>query len=238
MPATRYLIVNADDFGQSPGVNRGILEAHERGIVTSTSLMVSWPAAVEAASLDRAHPRLSIGLHVDLCEWAYKEDGWVMVYARVPVDDRAAVEEEMRHQLATFRRLVDRDPTHIDSHQHVHREEPVRSILASIAEKLNVPLRHYSPTVNYCGNFYGQTGKGQPLPATITVEGLLETLAGLPSGFTELGCHPGLDPELASTYGSERAQEVRTLCDPRVRAALAALGIELRSFASLGREGS
>ena len=47
--AERYLVVNADDFGRSEGVNRGILRAHERGIVTSTSLMVRWPAAEHAA---------------------------------------------------------------------------------------------------------------------------------------------------------------------------------------------
>jgi predicted glycoside hydrolase/deacetylase ChbG (UPF0249 family) len=231
MAANRYLIVNADDFGQSPGVNRGIIEAHERGIVSSASLMVRWPAATEAASLARAHPRLSIGLHVDLCEWAYQEERWVLVYARVPVEDRAAVEAEVRRQLATFRRLVGRNPTHLDSHQHVHQEEPVRSILTGVAEKLNVPLRHYSPTVQYCGRFYGQTGKGQPFPESITVEGLLETLAGLPLGFTELGCHPGMGEQPASMYNSERAQEVKTLCDPRVRAALAVEGIDLRSFA-------
>ena len=63
---TRQLIVNADDFGQSHSVNRGILAAHERGIVTSTSLMVRWPAAAKAAALGRTHPRLSLGLHVDL----------------------------------------------------------------------------------------------------------------------------------------------------------------------------
>ena len=48
MTAPRSLIVNADDFGQSRGVNRGVIEAHERGIVTSASLMVRWPAAESA----------------------------------------------------------------------------------------------------------------------------------------------------------------------------------------------
>jgi len=42
---TRFLIVNADDFGQSPGINRGIIKAHADGIVTSVSLMVRWPAS-------------------------------------------------------------------------------------------------------------------------------------------------------------------------------------------------
>jgi len=59
----RLLIVNADDFGQSPGVTRGIVEAHERGIVSSTSMMVRWPAAKESASYARMHPRLGVGEH-------------------------------------------------------------------------------------------------------------------------------------------------------------------------------
>jgi hypothetical protein len=61
------LIVNADDFGLSGGVNAGIMAAHEHGIVTSASLMVRWPAARYAAG----HPRMSLGLHLDLGEWAF-----------------------------------------------------------------------------------------------------------------------------------------------------------------------
>ncbi|MGA2658858.1 MAG: ChbG/HpnK family deacetylase, partial [Verrucomicrobiota bacterium] len=55
----RGLIVNADDFGLDPGVNRGIIKSHEYGIVTSASLMVRWPAAAEAAAYAREHPELS-----------------------------------------------------------------------------------------------------------------------------------------------------------------------------------
>ena len=58
MRTGRLLIVNADDFGQTAGVNRGVIEAHDRGIVTSASLMVRWPAAAEAASFARARPAL------------------------------------------------------------------------------------------------------------------------------------------------------------------------------------
>ena len=49
MNANKKLIVNADDFGQSPGINKGIIKAREKGIVTSASLLVRYPAAVEAA---------------------------------------------------------------------------------------------------------------------------------------------------------------------------------------------
>ena len=64
------------------------------------------------------------------------------------------------------------------------------------------------------------------------MEALTKVFASLPPGVTELACHPGLDDELQSTYRSERVQELRVLCDPRVRAALAAEEIELCSFAS------
>ncbi len=57
----KRLIVNADDFGRSPGINRGILETHLRGIVTSTTVMVNFPDA--APGLERAlteAPRLAL----------------------------------------------------------------------------------------------------------------------------------------------------------------------------------
>src|SRR5918998_1744630 len=160
MLSKRCLIVNADDFGRSPGVNRGIIEAHEHGIVTSASLMVRWPAAAEAAAYGREHPDLSLGLHIDLSEWAYRDGDWRAVYEVALAEDIAAVADEVDRQLATFHRLVGQDPTHIDSHQHAHRWEPVRSVLIELARKLAVPLRHCSPAVRYCGDFYGQTGKG------------------------------------------------------------------------------
>jgi predicted glycoside hydrolase/deacetylase ChbG (UPF0249 family) len=64
----RTLIVNADDFGLTSGVNAGIARAHEEGILTSASLMVRWPAAAEAAAYAARTPGLSVGLHVDLGE--------------------------------------------------------------------------------------------------------------------------------------------------------------------------
>src|SRR6266849_943322 len=91
----RYLIVNADDFGQSHGVNRGIIEAHEHGVVTSASLMVRWPAADEAVVYSRAHRELSLGLHLDLGEWVYREDAWVPLYEVVPLNNTKAVADEV-----------------------------------------------------------------------------------------------------------------------------------------------
>lgn len=233
MVAKRYLIVNADDFGQSPGVNRGVIESHEHGIVTSASLMVRWPSAVEAAAYSRERPRLSLGIHLDLGEWAYRNETWVPLYEVVPLDDVTLVADEVSRQLDAFRRLVGKEPTHIDSHQHVHLREPLRSIAGEVARSLGIPLRSCSPEIRYCGDFYGQTAEGRPYPEAISVNGLAKILAALPPGLTELGCHPGERDDLDTMYGSERVEEVKVLCDSRVRAIIAAMGIELRSFSNI-----
>lgn len=233
--AARALIVNADDFGQSPGINRGVIAAHERGIVTSASLMVRWPDAAAAAAYARGRPDLSLGLHVDLVEWAFRDE-WVPVYQVISTDDASAVAQEVARQLAAFIALVGRPPTHLDSHQHVHRSEPVRSILATCAGELGVPLRQHAAALRYAGDFYGQTGTGFPYHEAIEVDALVRVIEGLPPGVTELGCHPGLGmgaDGLDTMYRFEREREVAVLCDPRVRAAIVAAGIRLCSFRDL-----
>lgn len=228
----RRLIVNADDFGLSAGINRGIIDAHEKGIVTGASLMVRGAAAAAAADYARANERLSVGLHIDLAEWFYRDDAWRPLYQVVDPTDQGAVEGEARRQLAAFIALVGRSPTHLDSHQHVHREEPLRSVAEQLAKELDAPLRHFS-AVSYCGRFYGQTAKGFSMPDAISVEALVEVLGQIPMGISELACHPGYADDVESMYRSERATEVATLCDPRVRAAVVEHGIELIGFQQL-----
>ncbi len=230
--AKRYLIVNADDFGQGGGVNQGIIAAHERGIVTSASLMVRWHEADAAAAYAKDNPAFSVGLHVDLSEWAYRDDSWIPLYEVVPLDDPFGVEREIGHQLTAFRRLVGREPTHLDSHQHAHRDEPVRSIMQKLARDLGIPLRHFDRRIRYFGGFYGQDDTGSPYPDGVSVESLLRILERIEPGITELGCHPGLAIDFDTMYATERSIEVRTLCDPRIRAAVMAQRIELCGFPS------
>jgi predicted glycoside hydrolase/deacetylase ChbG (UPF0249 family) len=238
MATGSHLVVNADDFGQSPAINRGVAVAHERGIVTSASLMVRWPSAVDAAAYAGAHRDLSLGLHIDLGEWRWRDGGWQPLYEAVALDDAAAVEKEIARQLATYRRLAGGNPTHVDSHQHVHLREPVRSILVAVAAELAIPLRQCGAVVRYCGDFYGQTAEGSPIAGGVSVSALLEILASIAPGVTELSCHPGMGDDLETMYRTEREEEVRTLCDPRVRTALVTLGVELRSFATAGSAAS
>jgi len=233
-PATRRLIVNADDFGQSDGINAGIIECHRSGIVTSASLMVRWPAARAAGEYAQRAPALSVGLHVDLGEWTYGEGGWRPIYEVADLNDPQSVRGEIARQLEMFRRLAGRDPTHIDSHQHVHRKGAARTAVADIADRLDVPVRGANQRIAYRGEFYGQTEKGDPLGASISVDSLIRMLENLPAGTTELGCHPGSRRDAPGTYVTEREQEVAVLCDPRVRAAMEAESIALISYHQLG----
>ncbi len=233
MTASKYLIVNADDFGQSTGINRGIIEAHERGVVTSASLMVRWPAASDAAQYAREHPELSVGLHLDFGEWIYRDNEWKPLYEVVSADDQIEVVSEISNQLVRFRSLMGREPTHIDSHQHVHLREPVRSVLTAVANDLRVPLRSCDSEARYVGDFYGQTAEGMSLPEAISVDGLIGILRELPNGISELGCHPGYADGLDTMYKSERTEEIRVLCDAQIKEAIGAMGIELCSFADL-----
>jgi len=230
MSAKKYLIVNADDFGHSSAVNRGVIHAHDHGIVTSASLMVRWPAAVEAAEHARNRPGLSLGLHLDFGEWAYKDENWTPVYTVVPLDEVTKLRREALRQIAVFRTLTGRDPSHIDSHQHVHLREPLRSVVLEAALGLRVPVRDCNPEIRYCGRFYGQTAEGSPYAKGITSDGLIEVLSQLPPGVTELACHPGEGQVPNTTYIDERAKEVKTLCGARVRSALIEMGIELCGF--------
>jgi chitin disaccharide deacetylase len=230
MPSTIHLIVNADDFGLSLQTNRGIAFAHEHGIVTSASLMVRAAAVEDAVAYAKAHATLDLGLHVDLGEWRWDGDSWQPVYQVVENEDEDTVAAEVRKQVETFLRLCGKPPTHIDSHQHVHRDGPARDAVLAVAERFAIPVRHFTPSIRYCGEFYGQTAEGEPLPGNICVDRLVAIIAGLPAGTTELACHPGLDGGLAGMYRLERSEEVRALCDARVRTALVRCNVGLSRF--------
>ena len=153
----RRLIVNGDDFGASLGINRGIVQAHERGVLTSASLMVDGPAAADAVTRARANPVLSLGLHLELDS---SEPG------------RAAAQCE--RQLARFLDLTGAPPTHVDSHHDVHRDPRVLPYVLALARSVGVPVRGHS-AVRHVGKFYGQWG-GVTHAERIGVDGFMRVL--------------------------------------------------------------
>jgi predicted glycoside hydrolase/deacetylase ChbG (UPF0249 family) len=229
----RRLIVNADDLGMTAGVNRGIARAAEAGIVTSASLMVLRRATEEATEWARRTRAVALGLHVDLGEWSYVDGAWQETYVVARPEDGDAVRVEVAAQLDRFRRVTGAEPTHLDSHQHVHDEGVAAAVVAEIGARLGVPVRGRSSLVRHCGDFYGQTGRGDPYPDSITADVLCALIAGLPHGVTELACHPGDGSDPLTGYAAERKAELDALCDPRVRATVERERIALISFADL-----
>jgi len=229
----RFLVVNADDLGLSEAVNDGIFAAHAEGIVTSASLMVRQGAAPTVAKRAAEHPGLAVGLHIDLGEWNYQEGEWTLAYSHCDADDRDEVEAECRAQLERFRALLGRDPTHLDSHQHVHESEPAKAVAEALAAELGVPLRNRA--IRYEGGFYGQSGKGEPFPAGITAAALMDLIRALPPGWTEIGCHPAAGPVPTSSYNAERQIELATLRDQQVKNLLNVTHVRLCSFAQANR---
>jgi predicted glycoside hydrolase/deacetylase ChbG (UPF0249 family) len=221
----KYLIVNGDDFGASRGINRGIIEAHRCGILTSTSLIVTTPWSEEAAFLSRATPALSVGLHVHLTQGGELHTG--------PIDGDS-IQAELQRQFFRFQELMGRPPSHLDSHHNTHRDPRLLLHFLDLARQYGLPLREHSP-VRYFSKFYGQWG-GETHLEQIGVESLVRMLeTEIQEGIAEMSCHPGyVDPDFSSSYSAERETELRTLCDSRTCQALARQSIQLVSFHGLG----
>jgi len=214
----KWLIINGDDFGASHGINRGIIQAHRDGILTSTSLLVDRPASVDAAARACQHPHLSVGLHLELDAGDSEAEG---------------VAAQCERQLARFRELTGTLPTHVDSHHDVHRDPRMLPHVLALAQRVGAPVRGRSGA-RHVGKFYGHWG-GATHPEHIGVEGLLRLLdAEVREGVTELSCHPGyVEPGFRSSYLMERELELRTLCDARVRQAVHHRRIQLIGFHDL-----
>ena len=152
------LIVNADDLGHAPSINRGIIQAHLQGIVTSTTTLITWPdapAGLEAAQ--ESAPNLGVGLHFNLSEGRpasdpasvpslVDEDGRFCGPSRLGVFsqgwDDEEVERELRAQMARYIELAGHAPDHLDSHHGAPPEHPAgMRVMLALAAEYDLPMR-------------------------------------------------------------------------------------------------
>ncbi len=141
------LIINADDFGLTRGVSDAILEAHQRGVLTSTTLMVGMPAAAYALAQARRCPSLGVGLHLNLTagrpvlppaqvpslvdrDGKFVKDFNRLVLRARRSEVRAEWDAQIRAMLA-----LGRKPTHLDSHHNVHTFPAFARIAADLARE-------------------------------------------------------------------------------------------------------
>ncbi len=154
-PRTPYLIVNADDLGFETGVNRAIFEGHDRGIVTSTSLMAGGSAFDEAVAGALARPRLGVGVHLALHELRpvlardaipdlVGDDGRLkplgqvvraLLLGRIPLEQaEAEYSGQIERVLA-----AGIQPTHLDSHCHLHALPALARIVHALGARFGIP---------------------------------------------------------------------------------------------------
>ncbi len=244
----KQLIVNADDFGISLGVNQGILQAHREGLVTSTTVMANLPLAQEIVEATKKYPNLGVGIHLNITYGKpvlvaeavpslVNEQGNFrrpeICYGQVQPEEVAA---EWRAQLALFQGWG-LQPTHLDSHHHVHLWPELLEIAASLAQELEVPVRAIDdqtrhdfgkfnvPTADhFIGNFYGEIAQ---------VADLIQILHHVDEGVTELMCHPAIvDEQLAahSGYVWPRNTELASLIAPEALSLVTSLGIQQGNY--------
>lgn len=238
---SRQVIINADDFGLSPGVNQGIIQAYQAGGITSTSMMVNMPGFDHALSLARSLPDLGIGLHFNLTYGRPVSDPAIVPSLVNPdgafhqgqcglIRDFTDITKELDAQWNVLAQ-ASLSPTHLDSHQLLHQNDPIIfQIMAEKAVRENIPLRR------------SQVRHASPMPAprmTDTIlldtygdhEGLqrlLQHLSKLPDGITEIVCHPGyVDGALRkiSNWLDIREHELAVFVNQDVPRTIQALGI-------------
>jgi predicted glycoside hydrolase/deacetylase ChbG (UPF0249 family) len=244
------LIVNADDFGLSKGVNLGIVEALKNGIVTSTTLMMNMPEIEHALFLLKKNIKLQMGIHLvitsgrpisnsvpTLVQEGGKFHGIGEIAKYASLED---IKKEFTCQIESFFSLGIR-PTHIDSHHHVHMQEQVLPMVLALAKKYNLPVRlgeklklrkqSYSEantTQYFTDGFYGQD---------LTSEKLLEILREAEKYDTaEIMTHPAyVDQALlnCSSYALPRCKELEILTDSRILSYVKEHKIELINFQNL-----
>ena len=233
------LAVNADDFGFTRDVNEGIVEAHRRGILTSTTLMANGDAFAHAVQLARANPTLDVGCHLTLI------GGDALTGGRLPGSiaklvaalawDAFRSMKSSRRRSAPSKRRACAPRIWIRTNTRIWRRPCCglwagwRGISESRGSRRTVVPLPMPGFVKTADRFLGFRLTGRMGPAEM--EAALRTLK---PGFTEFMCHPGYcrdELRAAPTRLKEsRERELEALVSPQVRRAVEELGIVLTPF--------
>jgi hypothetical protein len=252
----RTVRFNADDFGLTEGICRGIIDAIDDGIVATTSAMVCVSGAERRVRTHAAELRGRIGLHLQLTGGSPVSDprdvaSLVSDSGRFPsrpegigAIDAGELLDEWTRQFETLCSWGV-EPTHIDTHHHVHTMPQVLPVYRDLASRLGLPARGWGAVGCAYLRAAGVDCEDQCITdwygEDLTRERLLALVAGAleaapQGGSVEVACHPGhADEELAalSSYVGERQVELEVLRSPELAADLAAslsaLGARLTS---------
>jgi chitin disaccharide deacetylase len=260
LSAAKRLIVNADDFGFTRDVNRGIIEAHRAGILTATTLMANGAAFEDAVKLARETPSLDVGAHLTLVGGPGQPPTVTALLAAM-ARGRVRVYDEFAAQVS---RIMDAGiaPTHLDTHKHTHVLPNVLNGVLRVAHEFQVPWVRAPFDQRAAGRSWKARSiallearfrrqlaasgcratdqfAGFDMTGRFGAADLAALVARLPDGVTEFMCHPGYctgELHAARTRLKEsRERELQALTSSEVRESLARSGVELIGYRALAR---
>jgi predicted glycoside hydrolase/deacetylase ChbG (UPF0249 family) len=244
----RALIVNADDFGLSVGINKGIMRGYQLGVITSTSAMVNFPAWEQGVRLLTGNPGLGVGLHVNISRGRplsnsadipslVNRDGLFHGAPELLLQANPDhILREMYAQYCRFVKLRRQPPTHLDSHHHMHCWPGIDQLFVLFAQERGLPLGYLPPREYrkelctpdaYIWQFFDR-GANQP--------NFIRLMEGVRTGTTQFLCHPGqVSPDLSnwSAYTWQRERELAILCSYTRNSFQERYGIHLVNFQAL-----
>jgi len=136
----KKLIINADDFGYRKEINRGVIYAHQNGLVTSASLFVEKEGTQEAIDLAKSNPSLGLGIHLDLDKFFEVDHHLgVVVGMAEPAASLESIKAEARRQLDLYKSFGF-SADHLDSHHHAHLTAQVFPVICQLAREFNIPF--------------------------------------------------------------------------------------------------
>ena len=219
------LIINADDFGMTLGNTLGILLAHKKGILTSTTCMVNMPYAQFALDEAKKYPELGVGIHLVLTVGkplleggkSFTDQNGNFIRPKdypdgKPHGDEDELYAEWKAQIEKFISMAGCLPTHIDSHHHVHLLPWHRNVVERLSKEYNLPVRqeekvyNHIPYIPFTEDFYGRY-------VEMNFD-LFKKVCNEHEGALELMCHPALiDQQLydMSAYSLPRMKELDIL---------------------------
>lgn len=260
------LIVNADDFGLTQGINAAVIRAHRQGVLTSATLMAGGLAWREAVELAAETPTLGVGVHLTLTALGpvlppeqvpalvdssgrFRRQFW-----RVLIWNKEQVRAEWHAQIQRLM-AAGLEPTHLDSHHHIHLWPSLMTIACELAREFGIPgVRAISPASfklmkvpgwqrrTAAGSWQRAQNYRLGKPDTVNAseisgkckEDFTAYLKHLGPGVHELFSHPGSpgDCQLAgiSSLTDKRVRETEWLCSDWVKDSLAAAGITPVSY--------
>ena len=221
------VIFNADDAGYTPGVNKGIEEAFQKGVVRSTTMMANMPYFGDAAEMVKQNGDLGAGVHLNLTAGvpltgakSLMVNG-AMTHTGFEKATQYEIRKELTMQIETVRAagiLI----THLDSHHHVHGHPLVAPVVLALAKEYDLPLRkldscNYRSPDRLFVDFFDKNAKASTILAAVeqALRDGVETL--------EIMCHPGYCDDLLkkwSSYNTNRDNELRILCSEELKKGL------------------